>query len=632
MRCSLAVLCLLLCSVVSAFGEADPHWARVKTDHFTVITDGSDRDARTTAGQLERMHAVFARLLPEAHDDPGANVIVFAFRDRKAFQALLPPAYLAKNSLELAGFFMPGQDRSYILLRLDHAGEHPYATVYHEYTHYMLRHLEVLPLWLNEGEAEFFQNTDIYDHDVRLGQPSVNDILFLREQTLLPLETIFTVDRDSPYYHEDGKGNIFYAESWALTHFLFLGDFGKPKSRLQIYFELLRKGETPLGAAEHAFGNLKILRAQLDDYIHHGEYSALRMPLGNLLTEKRLEVQGMAASDADALRADVLVRTGRLAEAETLARAVLAVAPGSAEAHETMGLLRLRQNDLPGAKKWYGEAVALHSSDFLAFYYFGSLSMQDGPAALPVATANLREALTLNPHFAPALQSLAECDAMQHDHLDEAVELSLRAVSADPGNIGYRLSASEIRIARKELPSALAILQAALKLAHTQGDRARIQDRIDQLQNFQEQAAALKAKRELTAASSGMASVNVASAETMVVTDRGGKRSRTYHLQDPDHRLPAGPAMGPHHTFSGTIHGASCFAPKGLQLKIETAGKALHLYSNDMYSIAYTAGNFTPEDELNPCLDFDGLKATVTYAPVQDPTEAGQIVAVELNK
>src|SRR5215472_12996170 len=45
---------------------------------------------------------------------------------------------------------------------------------------------------------------------------------------LLPLPTLFTVDETSPYYLEEKKGAIFYAECWALTHYLTLKDYAAP--------------------------------------------------------------------------------------------------------------------------------------------------------------------------------------------------------------------------------------------------------------------------------------------------------------------------------------------------------------------------------------------------------------------
>ncbi len=631
MRKFFAALCLLL-FVAPTFAESSPRWLQVKTDHFTVLTDSSERQVRHTAGQLERMHAIFAKLLPNATDDPASRIVVLALRDRKDFQSVEPASYLAKNTLDLAGLFMRGDDRNYILLRLDSAGDHPYATVYHEYTHYMVRHIDFLPVWLNEGEAEFFQNTDILDHDVRLGQADVNSLLFLRQEKLIPLETLFRVDANSPYYHEESKGNIFYAESWALTHFLFMQDFGKQNGRIRAYMQHLQQGESSVAAAEHAFGDLRTLQAQLALYIQSGDYKALGMKLQDEVDEKGFEVQPLATTDADAVRADVLARNGRTREAEALDRAVLAEAPGNAQAHESMGFIKLREGDTAQAGKWFNEAVGLHSTSFLAFYYAGALSLQDGASSPETTAGSLREAIKLNPHFAPALESLAQCDAMHNENLDEALEMSLRAVQLDPHNIEYRLNASEIRVTRKELSSAISGLQATAKLARTAEERSRVQARLEQLQTYQDQNRRMADLRTEAATEIAAEAKVPQPSGPAAVRDGSGRILHPVTLEDSDHKYPEGPATGPKHTATGTLHNVGCFYPKGLTLKVEAPGRPVSLYSNDMYAISYTAGNFTPTKDLNPCQDFNGLKAKVTYAEVKDATVAGQILSMELSK
>jgi hypothetical protein len=56
------------------------------------------------------------------------------------------------------------------------------------------------------------------------------------------------------------------------------------------------------------------------------------------------------------------------------------------------------------------------------------------------------------------------------------------------------------------------------------------------------------------------------------------------------------------------------------------------LYRNDFKQIDFTAANFTPKGDLNPCADIEGLKARVQYAEVSDKSIAGQIISVELSK
>lgn len=79
---------------------------------------------------------------------------------------------------------------------------------------------EWMPLWLAEGWAQFLQTAEILDNQVRLGKLDAYTGNFLQRNPLLPIPTLITVDQHSPYYHEEDKGSMFYAESWALTRYL----------------------------------------------------------------------------------------------------------------------------------------------------------------------------------------------------------------------------------------------------------------------------------------------------------------------------------------------------------------------------------------------------------------------------
>ena len=139
--------------------------------------------------------------------------------------------------------------------------------------HYVLlnTHLQLgtdgMPLWLNEGLAEFFQNTDIRDKDVLVGQPSPDNIIYLRQHRLIPLPMLFQVDATSPYYHEEEKGSVFYAESWALTHYLEVTNYNNHTDQIGAYTRLAKLQIDPVTAAEQAFGDLKKLQAALEIYI-----------------------------------------------------------------------------------------------------------------------------------------------------------------------------------------------------------------------------------------------------------------------------------------------------------------------------------------------------------------------------
>src|SRR5579872_4481405 len=352
------------------------NWVEVRSPHFVVATNSSEKQARRIADQFERMRSVFHVMFPKLQIDPDAPIIVLAIRDEKEFRALEPEAYLAKGQLKLGGLFLRAADKNYVLMRVDAEGEHPYSVVYHEYTHLLLaKAAEWMPLWLNEGLAEFYQNTDIHEKDVALGQPSPGNIELLRQQRLLPLPTLLTVDSNSPYYHEENKGSIFYAESWALMHYLQNKDFKEKTSRVANYGELVANNVDSVTAATRSFGDLKQLYSALEGYVHQGSFAYLKAPGETNIDDSSFKIESLAPLRVDAVRADFLAYNGRTADAQALLTQVLQGDPNNLSAHETRGFIAFREGNLEEAKKWYAEAVQLDSKSFLAHYYFAAISM-----------------------------------------------------------------------------------------------------------------------------------------------------------------------------------------------------------------------------------------------------------------
>jgi tetratricopeptide (TPR) repeat protein len=615
---------LVLLFPFAAFGDP-PRWVEVRSPHFVVLTNASEKSARHVAGQLERMRTLFRSILPASNDDGEAPIKVFALRDEKSFQALEPSAYLAKHQLELAGLFLRGPDSSTILLRLDGGGDHPYATVYHEYTHYMLRKADWwLPLWLNEGLAEFYQNTDIFDKDARLGQPDPNDILYLRQNRLLPLTTLLTVDHSSPYYHDENKGSVFYAESWALTHYLEIGDMQHHTNRIRDYAKYLIQHEDSVTAAQHAFGDLKKLQQDLDSYISGSNFMQVKTSIGAVEDESKYEAVPVTLTDVDAARAEVLIGTDRLPEAKALLESVLAQDAKNALAHEVMGEMKLRQGDLEDAKKWYGEAAALDPNDYLADYYFAAMCLRTGDRSHDEQVeADLQAAIKLAPRYAPAYDALAMYYAQRHEKLEEAHKLSVTAVGLEPENVYYRMNAANAFAEAGDVVNALAVLKAAIGYARTENDKALIDERILSMESYQ---ANMERNRAMEAAEVKNAKSAAGSSEGTTVV---------VHMEPegtPEHVYPADVPNAPKHTVAGVIRDVHCAYPTVLTLSVESSGKKVPLYTNNYFKVAFTT-NFEVKDSVNPCKMIEGLKAKVQYAEVtSDKTVVGRVTAIELSK
>lgn len=633
MRRTIALLVLLAGTLSASARDSVDHWFEVRTQHFVVLTDTNEKQGIRVAAQFERMRSVFHLLMPTASDTAGSPIIVLALKDRKAFQALEPEAYLAKGQLDLAGFFMRAPDKNYILLRMDAQGEHPYATVYHEYTHFMMRNAsEWMPLWLNEGLAEFYQNSDIQDKEVLLGQASSDDILYLRQNRLLPLTTLFKVDYTSPYYHDEQKGSVFYAESWALTHYIEITDGQKGTSRLQDYANLLVKKEDPVVAAQQAFGDLNQLQQSLYSYITQGRFMMFKVNKAVAVDESAFQVRAISTPDADATRADVLVYNQRINDAQALLDSTLRDDPNNALAHETMGYLKFREGDMQAAGKWYGEAVKLDSQSYLAHYYYAAMSMQSSGAQQdPEIESSLRACMKLNPGFAPAYDALAMYYSRDAAKANEAHLLNIQAISLEPDNLNYRLNAAVVLMNEHRYTDAIAVLKAASRVARTPEQVASVQTRIDQLEQYN--AAVEQRRHAEEAAAPQTVSTIVTDTRTMTMTGSDGRKLilRSDAAQQTP-KYPTEAPTGPHHTARGILRSVHCSYPTILTLSVDQAGKAVSLYRNDFKQIEFSATNFTPKGDLNPCTDIEGMKAKVGYTEVSDKSVAGQILSVELSK
>ncbi|NYF79545.1 tetratricopeptide repeat protein [Granulicella arctica] len=622
-------------------GESTDHWVEVHSTHFIVLTDSNEKQARRITLQFEQMRSVFHTLLPTATADAGSPIIVLAFKDRKGFQSIEPEAYLAKNQLDLAGLFLRAPDKHYILLRLDAQGEHPFSTVYHEYTHLMMGKATWVPLWLNEGLAEFYQNTDIHEKEVLLGEPSSDDILYLRQNRLLPLTTLFSVDYTSPYYHDEQKGSVFYAESWALTHYIMVTDREKNADRIGDYAKLLVQHEDPVTAAQHAFGDLKQLQKSLDNYVEQGSFKMFRMNTAITADQSSFQVRFVPKPEVDAIRADVLVDNGRTKDAQALLDNTLRDDPKNALAHEVMGSLKFREGDIASARKWYGEAIQLDSQSYLAHYYYATMSMQGSNSEQDAAIeSSLRASIRLNPAFAPAYDALAMFYAFHQQKFREAHILNVQAVELEPENLDYRINTATVLSMEQQYPGALGVLKAAKRVAKTPDEIAQLQTRIEQLQKFQaaadhahtvnaENAAQVTIKQTTSLQpQTGDTSVT-GTGKTVVFKKVDGKMIGTTEAAP---KYPAEDSTGPRHTITGVIRGVQCSYPAVIALSIEQAGKAISLYNNNFYKIDFTLGNYTSNDEIKPCTDIEGMKASVKYAEISAPNVAGQILAIELNK
>src|SRR6202521_3658077 len=261
----------LLSSVFLLFAAssfaADKPFTEVCSPNFRVLTNGSEHDARRIALEFQQMRAVFAIAFPKMRLTAGAPLLIFAVQTENDMKALAPAIWKNHKGPLPAGLFQHGWEKQFAIVRLDQDKAGVYNVVYHEYVHTLLHsNFRWLPTWLDEGLAEFYGNSRFDPKKSYVGAPSTR-VYQLKNRTLIPLETLLVVNPWTYYHGDENQIAAFYAESWALVHYLVFGADMEAGKKLSRFYAQLQAGNQQVKAFRDVFGDLKNVEKALDEYI-----------------------------------------------------------------------------------------------------------------------------------------------------------------------------------------------------------------------------------------------------------------------------------------------------------------------------------------------------------------------------
>jgi len=573
-----------------------PPWIEVRSANFIVVGNTSAKQARRIAGQFEQIRAVFKNAL-KMKVDPGKPVIVLAMKDENSMRALIPEYWETKGRVHPAGVFFPGTEKHHVILRTDTEGENPFQVIYHEYVHMLVDlNYRRLPLWLNEGLADFYGNSVLGEKEVGLGRASASALQVLNSTKRMPLALLLTVDHGSPFYNEADKANVFYAESWALVHYLELGRRDRP-GLLNAYFQLLQKDVDSVDAATQAFGDLKTLERDLDRYAGQSTFYYARLKAPADVQEETLPVRELSTGETALAQGDFVLRRGRRKEAQALLEEAVRLEPKLAAAHEAMGFLHYQSGDRVAAARELARAVELDSRNFLVHYYTALLAGQGGDEVdEPAREASLRRAIELNPNFAPAHDALAGALIRNDRNKDEALKLITRAVQLEPGVTNYWLNLVQALLELNRAKEARRLAEKLSVEARNQEEQQRAKMMLRDVEQYERAEAAMVAARD------------------KVRADSAGARPRPQADQ-------------PH--AEGTVTATICRTPAVLEVYLDSGSK---YKSFDFRKLDVVSTVWKPPGDFDVCRHLKGMTVWVFHKPISDARFAGEITAIEVKK
>jgi Tfp pilus assembly protein PilF len=566
---------------VSAF--ARDNWVSVRSKHLLVIGNGSEKDIRSMAVRLEQFREVVMQLFARPRSDSSVPTTVIVFKDDASYTPF-------KTNENNAGYFQPGQDVNYITLSAETRGEQDYFNIiFHEYTHLITNNsIGPSPAWFNEGLAELYSTVAITNNGVVLGRPIHRHITSLKQNAMLPLRLLFEVDYKSPYYNESHKQSIFYAESWALMHYLMLNRNGGRAQQTITFLELLRSHEPLEKAVQKAFSTtLENLEGDLQSYIQQDRYRLVEALLP-AKTKPVLEMTAAPVSEAElqAYLGDLLVHSNR-ADAEIYLQKALQLDPQLTFAHASLGILRFRQGRMAEALPHLERAAATDSKNALVHYYYASAlsrtTQGDANATIGYSPedaartrSELKKAIALRPDFADSYNLLAYVNLVTNTDIGETISLLKAALARSPNHIDFMYMLGQLYMHDDDYKQARPMLNQVVAGSVEVQIREHAQKLLSTMNLLEEQEAekqATRVTRGLTAESEGAA--NQISSDPSI--------SLREALRLPD----TGESQ-----VQGTLMSIDC-DPVGLVFVVKTNDRILRLKTDSFQQVKRTT--FTPD-------------------------------------
>jgi len=449
---------LPICGRELSLPKPTQKWFEVRTANFRFFSNAGRPATRKVAADLEELRAVLAELT-DYDLQSTVPTYIFVFKRDRSF---LPYKVLYEGRpAAVSGYFIGGEQANYIATIAD--SKDASAIIYHEYVHYVAKNnFWNLPVWFSEGLAQFYESFEVVGDTVHIGLPVVRHLIVLRGAVPIPLDQLFAVDRFSELYNESDRKGMFYSQSWALVHYLLLGN-SERRQQLGNYLDLVRDGVQGDEAFNTAFsGDYESLTRELRGYLR-----ALRFPsietTADIDLDKEFEIRKMSYAEVlyrlgDLLANQLPERPERIAYFET----AIEIDPEYGAPISAMAVEAENKANWEAARTLHERAARTSPGDAMVLFRWGEfMSRRGGPIETAVAT--LARSTELDPSFAPAWATLARVYADAGETSEAAIEAARKAHSMRPSDtMATRdLVRLYLRLDRRE--EAVSLIEEALR-------------------------------------------------------------------------------------------------------------------------------------------------------------------------
>ena len=443
---------------------ASTQWTRLSSPNFDLYTTGGEKQGREAIAHFEQVKGFFRQASPLGDTHPSRLRIV-QFVDDAEYARFRPHDFIP-------AFFLSSGEREFIVMS-GSALKDPRPSI-HEYMHVVIRHSGLkLPLWLNEGWAEVFSTLRQSGKETAVGDLLPERMNTLNKEKWLDFDALASVDSKSPVYNEGARAGIYYAESWALTHMLFLSpdykdNFGK-------FIMALHNGKSAQEACQSAFG-----KSSAQVFSDLRTYFERKRLFGTLFSTRTGQQEPMVTAtvlpefDARMMLADLTAAAGKKDEANAEYSRLEQEQPDRMDLLQAIGEFAAANGRDGEARGYFQKVYDAGGTDPQMCYRLAKLDIASNVEPGHIVPV-LERALKAKPDFAEAKLQLGLLKVRMREFSDGLQLLtSADTVKADTaGDVYCSLALAQIEVG--DVPDSRQTIQDCRKWSKTPAEIARVE-------------------------------------------------------------------------------------------------------------------------------------------------------------
>lgn len=344
------IVLILPLALAMMFGSASAKWLEITSDNFIFVGDVKEEDARKLISDLEIYRATILALTNVEARNEVRPVRIYGARSTSKVKDLT-------GISNVSGVYTTSDDGPVFIMEMANGvdpGDWSRNVALHEYAHHVINSFleDYIPLWYNEGFAEYLASFVYEDGIVTLGLPASRFGETLSEEAWIDEKQVFSAVTSYPdfkgaAYLQSVRMQLFYGMSWLAVH--YIQNHPEVSAGFPDYIARINAGEDPTEAFEQGFGmTQKEFEDLLQSYWRADQFPIVRFTYDSAPLVNSLEAREISDIEAD--------------KASIAARTVFARGGDSRESFRR----KLRSDIEKLEKKIPGDLVLMHAKKHLA--------------------------------------------------------------------------------------------------------------------------------------------------------------------------------------------------------------------------------------------------------------------------